>query len=309
MNRVTAIAFSFLLIAALPASARKAEVATKGGPPNLVELAVSAPDLSTLVAAVQKSGLVGTLADGGPFTVFAPTNEAFASLLAKLGYASLDDVPVDALTAILLDHVVEGRYRSSQLANFDRADRNLIPLGGLPLDFDRHPVQVNDIDVVQANLRASNGIVHVIDQVLLEPDPRPSIAALAAGAPQLSTLLAAVTRTKLDLVLDAGGPFTVFAPTNDAFAALLAQLGLSSLDEVDDGTLVNILLDHVVARELDGVDLVERSHRGPVRALGNERLFFRSHPLEVNGIGIASDAIEARNGTVYVIDGVLLQEH
>ena len=269
---------------------------------NIVEIAQATDDLSILVEAVQRAGLADELS-GGRLTVFAPTNQAFLDLLQELGLSSLDDVPTDVLTAILLDHVVEGRFTSLRLSFLDRLDRTLTPLGGLPLEFDRHPLEVNDIDIIAANIRASNGIVHVIDAVLLEPDPRPSITDLAVATPELSVLVEAATRTGLDRILAAGGPFTVFAPTNDAFVRLLGELGLSSLDDVDQGTLVNILLDHVVARELDRVEL--RRSRG-TRALGRLRLRFRTHPLSVNRIPIVATDIEANNGTVHVIDGVLL---
>ena len=276
---------------------------------SIAQIAIDTPDLSILVDAVVRAGLVETLDQGGPFTVFAPTNQAFKDLLAALGATSLDDIDDDTLTAVLLDHVVEGTFRGRKLAWFDRTDRNLSPLGGLALDFDRDPLEVNDIRVVAADIRATNGIVHVIDAVLLEPDPRPTITELAVSNPDLSILVQAAVRTGLDKVLNNGKPFTVFAPTNDAFVKLLETLGLASLDDVDDRTLTNILLDHVVAQELDGIDVVRAARRrffGRVRAAGNLILAFDNHPLSVNGIDIVATDVEAENGTVHVIDGVLL---
>ncbi len=274
---------------------------------NIAEIAVATPDLSILVEALGRAGLVETVATEGPFTVFAPTNQAFLDLLAALNLSSLDDVPTDVLTDILLDHVVVGTNRSGRLARFDRSDRELVALGGLALDFDRDPVEVNDINVSIADIRASNGIIHVIDAVLLEPDPRPTITELAVGNPDLSVLVAAVQRTGLDQVLNNGKPFTVFAPTNQAFLDLLAALGLSSLDEVDDRTLTNILLDHIVSDELDAIDVLERvgKTRG-AKALGDLRLRFENKPLTVNEANIIAVDVEAENGTVHVIDTVLL---
>ena len=278
---------------------------------NIAQIAADTPDLSILVAALQRANLVDTIANGGPFTVFAPTNQAFLNLLNDLGLSSLDQVPTDTLTAILLDHVVAGRFSAGRLIGFDRTDSELEALGGLALDFDRSPnVQVNDINVVIGNVRASNGIVHVIDAVLLDPDPRPTITQLAVGNPDLSILVQAVVRTGLDKLLSNGKPFTVFAPTNQAFLDLLASLGLNSLNDVDDRTLTNILLDHIVSRELDAVDVLERAgrrffFRSP-RAIGNLRLRFERHPLTVNEAGIIATDVEAQNGTVHVIDAVLL---
>lgn len=270
--------------------------------PNLVELAQGAPELSLLVEAVIKAGLVEELSGPGPVTVFAPTNEAFVAALGELGFASLHDVPVDALRDILLDHVVEGRQRVKRLAFLDRIGRDLEAVGGLILEFDRHPTEVNDVRVIAGDLYASNGIAHVIEAVLLEPDPRPSLAEIAAAVPSLSVLLAAAERTGLDKVLDAGAPFTVFAPTDEAFGALLAALGLSSLDDVDDRTLVNTLLDHIVATEIDDDELRAFSR---TRAMGGLPLWIDGRRRVVNGNRILGPAVEANNGTAFVIDGVL----
>ena len=270
---------------------------------NIVELAQGAPALSILVDAVIRADLVDALVSPDRKTVFAPTNEAFLALLSDLGFASLEDVPVDALRAILLNHVVEGQNRSRRLTFLDRNDRTLTAIGGLELDFDASPLEVNDIDIVIKDLRASNGVVHVIDEVLLDPDPRPSIVDLAVDAPNLTILVEAATRTGLAPILANGSPFTVFAPTDEAFLRVLDVLGLASLDDVDDRTLTSILLDHVVARELDPAEL---RRRRVTRALGRLRLFFSSKDDTVNGIPILAGGLEANNGTVYVIDGVLL---
>ena len=264
--------------------------------PTIVELAQGNPDLSVLVQAVTKAGLADTLADRrADLTVFAPTNEAFAALLGQLGLASLDDVPVDTLKAILLDHVVGERLSSRRLAWDDRRDVEPHALGGLALDYDRQPAGVNDANVVAADVRAANGVVHVIDRVLLDPDPRPTIAALAIGTPELSTLVQAVTKAGLvDAISDPNATLTVFAPTNEAFAALLAQLGLASLDDVPVDTLKAILLDHVVQGELDQVDLQRRgcSWWQRTTTLGGLRLRFSGDGSRVNGADIVAADVE-----------------
>lgn len=276
----------------------------RGPQPNIVELAQSAPQLSILVEAVTRAGLVDALTGPDPLTVFAPNDDAFLALLHELGYPDLASVPLDALSAILLDHVVPGESRAARLEFLARTDGGLTALGGLPLEFDRLPLEVNDVGVVTADLRASNGVVHVIDAVLLDPDPRPSITALAVASPELSILVEAVVRSGLDRVLAAGAPFTVFAPTNAAFARLLDALGLAGLDEVDDRTLVNLLLDHVVAAEIDPIDAPSRRW---YRALGRLPLLVDLGRDRVNGVAIVGDAIEAANGTIYVIDDVLIE--
>jgi transforming growth factor-beta-induced protein len=284
--------------------------------PTIAELAQSTPELSTLVAAAQQAGLVDALNDrNAELTVFAPTNDAFAALLAQLGLTSLDQVPVDTLRAILLDHVLGEADSSWDLARDDRRDIEPRALGGLAIDFDREPAGVNDANVVAADIKARNGYVHVIDKVLLDPDPRPTIAQLAIGNPDLSILVQAVTKAGLvDAISDPDANLTVFAPTNEAFVALLGQLGLASLDDVPVDTLRGILLDHVVGQELDHVDLAARCgwwwgwHGKRTDTLGGLKLRFSRDGTRVNGAHIVATDVEGSNGTVHVIDAVLLRK-
>jgi transforming growth factor-beta-induced protein len=282
--------------------------------PTIAALAQRTPELSTLVAAAQKAGLVDALNDrDAELTVFAPTNDAFAALLAQLGVGSLDDVPVETLRAVLLDHVLGEAASSRTLARYDRKDVEPHALGGLAVDYDRQPAGVNDANVVVADIKARNGYVHVIDRVLLDPDPRPTIAQLAIGNPDLSILVQAVTKAGLvDAISDPNANLTVFAPTNAAFAALLGQLGLASLDDVPVDTLRGILLDHVVGKELDRVDLEARCgwwgwHGARTETLGGLKLRFSRDGTRVNGTNIVASDVEGSNGTVHVIDAVLLR--
>ena len=268
---------------------------------NLVQLAQSNPELSTLVDAVVHAGLATTLATDGQFTVFAPTNSAFADLLADLGLTDITQAAPNVVADILLDHVIDDRVTAARLAFLARDDRTIDSLGGLILDFDRKPLEVNDVSVIASNVRASNGIVHVIDEVLRNPDPRPSIVDLAIATPDLSILVDIVVRLNLVTLLDAGKPFTVFAPTNAAFLDLLNQVGAASLDDIDDATLIAILLDHIVVGEYDQKDL-----NASRRAMGQLKLRFSGRRQRVNGQRIVIPDVEAANGTVHVIDGVLL---
>jgi len=277
--------------------------------PTIVDLAAATPDLSILVQAVQKAGLAETLADRhGEFTVFAPTNEAFVALLGQLGLKSLDDVPVDTLRAILLDHVLPWSNNSKDLAGYARRGFDPTTIGGLPLDYDASPAGVNDAAIAASDIKAANGYVFVIDKVLQNPDPRPTIAGLAIATPDLSILVQAVQKAGLvDALNDPTSKLTVFAPTNEAFVALLGQLGLKSLDDVPVDTLKAILLDHVVPKELDAADVLRRADKGrPTHTLGGLDLRFTTSPLQVNGVDITATDIEGSNGTVHVISSVLL---
>jgi transforming growth factor-beta-induced protein len=279
------------------------ETAADQGRPTIVGLAQSSPDLSILVAAVQRAGLVDTL-QSGRYTVFAPTNQAFLNLLPKLGASRLEDIPVDALRGVLLDHVLLGRNKAERLSGFDQRDVRPFALGGLPIDFDRSPAAVNNASIVAADLAARNGVVHVIDTVLLDPDPRPTLVQIAVGNPDFSILVTALQKAGLVDVVNSLPAATVFAPNNAAFVRLLAQLNLKSLEDVPVWQLRQILLDHVVYGEQDAVDVLER---GRLRAIGGLRLEFSASPLQVNGINIIATDVEGRNGTIHVIDGVLLR--
>ncbi len=116
---------------------------------------------------MQKAGLAETLSGPGPFTVFAPTNDAFVKLLAKLGAKSLDDIPVATLKAVLLDHVVAGELDAVDVAGRIPNHQGANALGGLWLRFSAGPLQVNGANIVATDVEGSNGTVHVIDQVLL----------------------------------------------------------------------------------------------------------------------------------------------
>jgi transforming growth factor-beta-induced protein len=307
---VRAAAATLALTVGLGATALPAQADNPKLPPNAVEIAKATPDLSILVQAVVKAGLADTLAADGDLTIFAPTNTAFGDLLKKLGVSSLDDIPVETLRAVLLDHViVKGpQIWAGGLVQADWLDTPIVTAGGLVLDADRAPLGVNDAKVIAGDIWARNGVIHVIDTVLLDPDPRPTIAGIAASNPDFSILLAAVQKAGLASTLAGKGNFTVFAPTNKAFADLLKKLGASSLDDIPVATLRAVLLDHVVAGELDAVDVAGRipNHQG-ADALGGLWLQFTAGPLQVNGANIVAVDVEASNGTVHVIDEVLLR--
>ncbi len=196
------------------------------GPLNIVETAIATPDLSNLVAAVQAADgdLVSVLSGAGPFTVLAPTNTAFEAFLTAKGFASLGDVPTDVLAQILLNHVISGEVKSTDLTAAGAGYAKTVATGAGDQHLDLYyntssGVKFNGVaSVLQADIEATNGIVHVIDAVI----DLPTIVTHALANPNLSSLVGALTtggNTTFTDLLSSAGDFTVFAPDNTAFGA------------------------------------------------------------------------------------------
>merc|ERR1712048_1542818 len=195
---------------------------------NIVELAQSVDSLSTLVAAVVAGGLAETLSSPGPFTVFAPTNEAFGALPEGTLDSLLKPENKDQLVDILTYHVLPAQVLSTDLKYF----QSVATVEGKNVHVVRTSKgvyvgpSIKELkSVVGADNLASNGVAHIIDGVLLPPtsalaDSKPNIVELAQSVDDLSTLVAAVVAGDLAETLSSPGPFTVFAPTNEAFGAL-----------------------------------------------------------------------------------------
>ncbi len=310
---------------------------------NIVQTAQATDALSSLVAALLKAdegtsaNLVGTLSGNGPFTVFAPTNDAFTNLLASLeGYDSLDDFNTpekkELLATILTYHVVAGAaVKSTDLSNGQevttvQGEKLTISLTGGNVFV--QDVTEADAKVVIADVEANNGVVHVVDKVLIPEAALTQLEEIAAAerslvdvvvsTDALSILEAAVIKADLVATLSGAGPFTVFAPTNDAFVALLNALGddYNSLDDFDTeaeiNLLRNILLYHVIPANVLAADL----------AAGNVGTALTDNSIEVIASGntfVIGDAsstnanitgtdILASNGVAHTIDKVLLPQ-
>merc|ERR1712166_1182229 len=201
---------------------------------NIVELAIATPDFSTLVTALKAGALVDTLSGKGPFTVFAPTNEAFAKLPAATLTHLLDPANVKELDALLEYHVVSGAaafvkdLKDGETIKTVEGDDVSIRVN--PYGPDEPAVVINiGSTVVYADIAASNGVIHGIDTVLTIP-PHKTIVDVAAATPDFSTLVTALKAGGLVDTLSGAGPFTVFAPTNEAFAKLPAATLTHLLD-------------------------------------------------------------------------------
>jgi len=284
-----------------------AEAPADESPGTIVDIAVSAGNFETLVAAVSAAGLVETLQGEGPFTVFAPTDEAFAALPEGTLEALLAD-PQGQLTQILLYHVVPGKVMSTDLSDGMTAET----VQGSPVTFSIKDgvVKVNDATVIAADIEASNGVIHVIDAVILPPSEEAAeeapgnIAEVAAAAGNFETLLAAVGAAGLVDALTSEGPFTVFAPTDEAFAAL-PEGTIESLLADPEGALTQILLYHVVSGKVMSTDLSDGMTAETLQ--GSPVTFsIKDGVVKVNDATVIAADIEASNGVIHVIDAVIL---
>ncbi|MFM9983664.1 MAG: fasciclin domain-containing protein, partial [Flavobacteriales bacterium] len=209
---------------------------------TVVDIIVGSADHDTLEAAVIAAELADDLSGSGPFTVFAPTDAAFAALPAGTIDALLAD-PTGDLAQILLYHVVGANALSTSLSD----GQVIMTLQGqdVTVTISNGDVFINNAQVTVADLVATNGVVHVIDAVLLPVFPPNTVVDIIVNSPVHSTLEAAVIAAELADDLSGVGPFTVFAPTDDAFAALPAGT-VETLLEDPTGDLAQILLYHVV---------------------------------------------------------------
>jgi transforming growth factor-beta-induced protein len=261
---------------------------------DIASLAAGTADLSTLTAALEAAGLVGALADGGPFTVFAPANSAFDALGAGSVAALLEEGNAEILTELLTYHVVPGVFTSADLR--DGAVLPTLEGGSLRIDLGAG-VAVNGASVVAADIEASNGVVHVIDGVLTEGLNSIQRAAIT---PDVSTLLAALEAAGLAHPLQGPGPFTVFAPVDAAFGGL----GVDAL--LADGALLDKVLQyHVVRGDVRAADL--RDGASLTTLEGTPVRVDLSGAPRINGAGIVAADIEVDNGVIHLIDGVLLE--
>jgi transforming growth factor-beta-induced protein len=271
--------------------------------PNIVEIAVADGRFTTLVTAVTAAGLAEALQGEGPFTVFAPTDDAFAALPAGTIEALLADIPT--LTDILLYHVVSGAVFAADVVTLDSATTLLDE--DVTITVDNGAVFINDAQVIITDIEASNGVIHVIDAVLLpsfEDAELPNIVEIAVADGRFTTLVTAVTEAGLAEALQGEGPFTVFAPTDDAFAALPDGTVEALLADIP--TLTDILFYHVIAgAAVFAEEVVELSYAET--ALGFPVIVtVTDDGVFINDAQVIITDIEASNGVIHVIDAVIL---
>ena len=279
-------------------------------PKNIVQTAQSDARFSILVEAVVAADLAGTLSAPGPFTVFAPTNDAFAALLAELGVTK-DQLLADKalLTAVLTYHVLPARVlRAAVPAGqaITTVQGGIFKVDAVGSDLIVTDGRNRTAKITATDLEASNGVIHVVDRVLLPANK--TVVETAQSLPAFSILVEAVVAANLQGTLSGAGPFTVFAPTNDAFAALLAELGVTK-DQLlaDVPLLTQVLTYHVVPGRVLKANVPVGTAIGSVQGgtfTVDAGLAITDQRARRASI-VATDVL-ASNGVIHIVDKVIL---
>ncbi|MCM5661384.1 fasciclin domain-containing protein [Galbibacter mesophilus] len=281
--------------------------------PTVAGFVSMSDDYSSLLAAVQKAGLVDALsAEDAELTVFAPNNEAFATFLSDNSFASLDDVPTDLLTQVLLNHVIDGKIMSGDLSTMYGSTMATNADGdNLSIYINTESgVMLNGVSTVTAaDIEVSNGVIHAVDAVI----GLPTVVTFATADANFSSLVGALTDADTDFVSVLSGttdsPFTVFAPTNDAFAKLPSVPA--------EPTLSAVLSHHVVANSnvrsgdlTDGAMVMSLEGDNITVSLPGtgENIADLTDGAGNTGIGVIAVDVQATNGVIHAIDTVLIPD-
>lgn len=277
---------------------------------NIVDIASANPNFTTLVTAVGEAGLAEALSQPGPLTVFAPTNEAFEAFLAANNLTTSQLLASPDLSDILTYHVVNGAVGSADVTpgpvtalNESQFYVSEDPAGNLWIN--------GNAQIIQTDIAAENGIIHALDYVITAPSQNIAeiaIGATEAAAPEFTQLVAALVRANLVEAVsgDASDNLTVFAPTDAAFEALYATLGVSGVNDIPVELLTQVLQYHVVPARAFSQDL--RQDASLPTLLEGQQLTVDLANLEINESGLVPTAlnIHATNGVIHAIDQVLL---
>ncbi|PKH68767.1 fasciclin [Flavobacterium sp. ALD4] len=283
---------------------------------TITGIALKTADLSILVQALTKAELAVTLQGSGPFTVFAPTNAAFTAFLSSEGYPSLDDVPKAALMQILLNHVVSGSVKSTDLTTtyiktLAKGSASTANPLSMFVNTAGGKVMLNGVaTVTNADIMASNGVIHLVDNVI----GLPTIVTHATANPNFTSLVGALTgEGQPDFVTILSGEkpfFTVFAPTNDAFTALNTELAPGGIESVSAANLTKVLQYHVVSGNILAASLTEGQVVPTLQTPQTFKVLLTGVPkIEDANARIATITatdVQCSNGVIHVLDKVLL---
>ena len=268
---------------------------------DIVDTAVNAGSFNTLVTAVKAAGLVETLKGDGPFTVFAPTDKAFAKLPKGTVESLLKPENKAQLIAILTYHVAPGRVMAADVVKVSNAKT----VNGQRVDVKvaKNSVMIDNAKVITTDIKCSNGVIHVIDSVIMPSSD--DIVETAVNAGSFNTLVAAVKAAGLVETLKSEGPFTVFAPTDAAFAKLPKGTLESLLKPENKDKLAAILTYHVVPGRVFSIDALKAGSAQTVQG-GKLHIKATDSGARVNDANLAAFDIDTSNGVIHVIDSVLL---
>jgi uncharacterized surface protein with fasciclin (FAS1) repeats len=305
---LTALSTAALLAAASPAlacpkkdkSAADEGTYTVAAQMDIVDTAVAAGNFKTLAAALDAAGLVDALKGDGPFTVFAPTDDAFAALPEGTVETLLKPENKALLTAILTYHVVPGNLEAKDVVEADK----LVTLNGQKIDLStKDGVKVDNANVVKTNIGTTNGTIHVIDKVIM-PSTK-DIIDTAVDAGSFETLAAALKAAELIETLQGDGPFTVFAPTDQAFAALPEGTVQTLLKPENKDKLTAILTYHVVPGRVYATDAISAGKAKTVQG-SKVKITTSDGDVMIDGAKVIKADIDTTNGVIHVIDKVIL---
>ncbi|MBG6109496.1 putative surface protein with fasciclin (FAS1) repeats [Flavobacterium sp. CG_9.10] len=277
--------------------------------------AIATTNLSILVQALVKADLATTLQGAGPYTVFAPTNDAFTAFLATTTYATINDVPKEVLTQILLNHVITGTVKSGDLTTgyiktLAKGSASATNTLSMYVNTGSSMVMLNGVAMVTtADIMASNGVIHIVDKVI----GLPTIVTHATANANFTSLVGALTgagQPNFVSILSGTGPFTVFAPTNDAFILLNTELAPGGIASVSTANLTKVLQYHVVSGNILAASLTEGQ---VVATLQTPQTF----TIQLTGGAKIKDAnnrtstiiatdVQCSNGVIHVLNKVLL---
>lgn len=282
---------------------------------TITGIASKTADLSILVQALTKAELAVTLQGSGPFTVFAPTNAAFTAFLSSAGYASVNDVPKAALTQILLNHVVSGAIKSTDLTTtyiktLAKGTASTTNSLSMFVNTAGGKVMLNGVaTVINADIMASNGVVHVVDKVI----GLPTIVTHATANPNFTSLVGALTgagQPDFVTILSGTGPFTVFAPTNAAFTSLNTELAPGGIASVSSANLTKVLQYHVVSGNILAASLTEGQVVATLQTPQTFKVLLtggaKIEDARARKSTIIATDVQCSNGVIHVLDKVLL---
>ena len=303
MKRIISLLAVLAVAVTAVGAAGPASAGTRASNVDIVQTAVAAGQFTTLASLLQKAGLVDTLATGGPFTVFAPTDAAFA----KVPKATLDALAADPakLKAVLLYHVVPGRVTAADVVKLTSA--KTAEGRSLGIKVVNGSVFVDGAQVTTPDVEATNGVIHVIDSVLIPKEATATapktIVQTAVAAGSFKTLASLLKKAGLVGTLQGKGPFTVFAPTDAAFAKL-PKATLAALAK-NKAKLRSVLLYHVVKGNVSAAKVVTLRS---AKTLNGKAVSIRVNGgnVLVGGARVTTADVEASNGVIHVVNKVLI---